>query len=166
MTCVALCNGAPFVWTSWPNDGRRLIIMQPEFPGEPVEVPEDALVIRFRPAAPEDVLRWAEKEHRRIGRHRLSVFADVARGTETEDELRRRLLRASELSINPAKNSKYFVCARAADLRDRGFTFWKDGDDDEEPDEHYSVDLGTDATLEDVVRFLGAFGPGEKRPTG
>jgi hypothetical protein len=46
----------------------------------------------------------------------------------------------------------------------RGFTFWKDGDDDQEADEHYSVDLGADATHEDVVRFLKAFPLAEKRP--
>lgn len=59
--------------------------MQPEFPGEPAEVPEDALVIRFRPTAPDRALASAEKEYRRIGRHRLSVFADVARAEESED---------------------------------------------------------------------------------
>ena len=145
--------------------------MQPELPGEAAEipgkaaeVPEDALVIRFRPTAPEDVLRWADKEYRRIGRYRLSVFADVKRGSETDDDLRRRLLRVSELRIDPAKNPKYFVCTRSEELLKRGFTFWKDGDDDEETDEHYSVDMGTGATLEDVVRFLEAFGLAEKRP--
>jgi hypothetical protein len=138
--------------------------MQPELPGEAAEVPDDALVIRFRPTAPDDVWHSAEKEYRRIGRFRLSVFADVTRRGETDDDLRRRLLRVSELRINPAKNPKYFVCTQAGDLMARGFTFWKDGDDDEEVAEHYSVDLGTGATLEDMVRFLEAFGCAEKRP--
>ena len=139
--------------------------MHPEFPGEPAEVSADALVIRFRPTAADSVWRSAEKEFKRIGRYRLSVFADVPVEGETDFELRVRLLRASELRIDPAGNPKYFVCARAGDLLDRGFTFWRDGDDDEEADEHYSVDLGTAPTVEDVERFLEAFGPGEKRPT-
>jgi hypothetical protein len=137
--------------------------MQPEFPGIPAEVPEDALVIRFRPAMPADVLRSAEKEHKRIGRHRLSVFADAARAGETEERLLLRLLKASLPLINPAKNPKVFICTRARALLELGFTFWKDGEDDAEPDEHYSVDLGTGATVEDVERFLGAFNRVEKR---
>jgi hypothetical protein len=138
--------------------------MQPEFPGIPAEVPGDALVIRFRPTAPPDVLRWAEKEHRRIGRHRLSVFAEVARTGETQEQLLRRLIKASVPRINPDKNPKVFICTRASALLGLGFTFWKDGDDDEEADEHYSVDLGDDATIEDVERFLGVFDRVEKRP--
>jgi hypothetical protein len=138
--------------------------MQPEPAGQPAEVPEDALVIRFRPTTLTDVWSSAEKEFRRIGRYRLSVFADVARNGETGEELRGRLVRASALRINLAKNPKIFVCARAGNLTDRGFTFWKDGDDDEEADEHYSVDLGSRPTIADADRFLDAFGPGEKRP--
>jgi hypothetical protein len=138
--------------------------MEEELPGNRVDIPEEALVIRFRPTAPEDVWRWAGKEYRRIGRYRLSVYADVRRARETESELRQRLLRVSELRIDPVKNPKYFVCTQARELLVRGFTFWKDGDDDEEADEHYSVDLGTDATCEDVVRFFEAFPVTEKRP--
>src|SRR5882724_5575224 len=124
---------------------HKLVDMQPELPGTAVEIPEDALVIRFRPTAPADVWRRAELEHRRIGRYRLSVFADIKRGQETDEDQRLRLLKVSEVGIDPAKNPKYFVCTRARDLLVRGFTFWRDGDDDEEADEHCSVDLGTDA---------------------
>lgn len=67
------------------------------------------------------------------------------------------------MGLNPEKNKKFTVCTSAAELLDLGFTFWKDGDDDKEPDEHYSVDLGASATQEDAVRFLGVFGPTEKR---
>ena len=62
----------------------------------------------------------------------------------------------------PEDHPKYYVCAQAEELIHRGFVFYKDGDDDER-DEHYSVDLGNDATLDDVKRFLGAFGPAEER---
>jgi hypothetical protein len=135
--------------------------MSAEAPGQPAEVPRDAVVIRFRPTEPEAVWNWACKEHRRVGRHRLSVFAAVPLKGETQQDVIDRLLRSSEMMINPAKNKKYYVCTSAG-LLDLGFTFWKDGDD-EERDEHYSVDLGNDATLEDVTRFLGVFGPAEER---
>ena len=65
--------------------------------------------------------------------------------------------------IDPKGNKKYFVCTQAAELLSRGFTFWKDGDD-EEQDEHYSVDLGADATRDDVVRFLSVFSSAVERP--
>lgn len=74
-----------------------------------------------------------------------------------------RLLKASEIGINPAKNKKFTICTSAGELLDLGFAFWKDGDDDKERDEHYSVDLGADATQEDAVRFLAVFRPAEMR---
>jgi len=127
-------------------------------------MPAEALVIRFRPTDPDSVLGWAQKEFRHSGCYRLSVFADVQKPDETENDLIRRLLVTSEMSgIDPKNNKKYFVCTRAAELLERGFTFWKDGDDDEQ-DEHYSVDLGVDATRDDVVRFLGVFSPAVERP--
>jgi hypothetical protein len=137
--------------------------MSAEATGELASVPRDAVVIRFRPTDPDAVWNWALKEHRRIGRHRLSVFADVKRRGETTQDAIDRLLRASELGgIDPERNKKYSVCTSAAELLDLSFAFWKDGDD-QELDEHYSVDLGDDATPEDVVRFLGVFGPAEER---
>jgi hypothetical protein len=137
--------------------------MNPEAPGELVEMAGDAVVIRFRPTQPESVWNQACKEHRRIGRYRLSVFADVRRPDETEDGVIGRLLKASEVGINPEKNKKFTVCTSSAELLDLGFTFWKDGDDDNERDEHYSVDLGVEAKQEDVDRFLAVFGPAEER---
>lgn len=126
-------------------------------------VPPDALVIRFRPTDPESVLRRAEVSARLDGRYLLSVFADAPTAGESEIDLRARLLKASEMSGLPAdKNKKYYVCTRAKELLDRGFAFCKDGDDDE-LDEHYSVDLGSSPTLGDVCRFLEAFGPAEMR---
>jgi hypothetical protein len=130
-----------------------------EGPGDEVDVPRDAVVIRFRPTQPDAVWARACKEHQWIGRYRLSVFADTRRAQESEEDLIDRLLRASEVGINPAKNKNFTVCTSAAELLDLGFSFWKDGDDDKEPDEHYSVDLGADATQEDVVRFLAVFRP-------
>lgn len=132
-------------------------------PGEPADVPRNAVVIRFRPWQSGDVWNWACKEHRRIGRHRLSVFADTPRANETERDVIDRLLKASEIGIDPKKNKKFAICSSAAELLDLGFTFWKDGDDDKEPDEHYSVDLGADAAEEDVVKLLGVFRPAERR---
>jgi len=137
--------------------------MQTEIPGEAVDVPGEALVIRFRPTEPGSVLKRASLEFRRIGRYRLSVFAAVKHSGETDADLRRRLLKASELSvIGSANHREYYVCTRAEELLARGLAFYKDGDDDER-DEHYSVDLGTDATHEDVERFLEVFGPAEER---
>jgi hypothetical protein len=145
-------------------EAHRLCVMPSEVPGRAVRIPAEALVIRFRPTDPDSVLGWAQKEFRHTGCYRLSLFADVQKPDETEGDLIRRLLGASEMSgIDPKSNKKYFVCTRAAELLERGFTFWKDGDDDEQ-DEHYSVDLGVDATRDDVVRFLGVFSPAVERP--
>lgn len=129
-----------------------------------VDLPGDAIVIRFRPTTPESVLRSAEKEARRTdGRFGLSVFAAVAREGETSQEVISRLLKASELGgIDCESNPKYFVCTRAGELLSRGFTFCKDGDDDEVA-EHYTVDLGAEPSLDDVGRFLEVFGPGVRR---
>lgn len=137
--------------------------MPAEDPGELVDVPADAVVIRFRPWTPENVWNSACKEYRRIGRYRLSVFADVRRGQETQGDVIDRLLKVTEIRIDPAKNKKYSLCTSADKVTDLGFTFWKDMDDDEELDEHYSVDLGVEATLNDVERFLGVFHPAEER---
>jgi hypothetical protein len=137
--------------------------MPAEDPGELVDVPADAVVIRFRPWASESVWASACKEYRRIGRYRLSVFADGRRGEETQEEVIDRLLRATEIRIDPGKNKKYSLCTSAEKLTDLGYTFWKDMDDDGELDEHYSVDLGIEATPNDVERFLGVFHPAEER---
>jgi hypothetical protein len=133
--------------------------------GEPgaVAIPGDALVVRFRPTAPESVLKRAATAFKLTGRHDASVFATVRRPGETTSAMRRRLLAVAELSgMTPENHPKYYVCAQAEELIRRGFAFYRDGDDDER-DEHYSVDLGRDATLDDAERFLGAFGPAEER---
>jgi hypothetical protein len=137
--------------------------MSEEATGELAQVARDAVVIRFRPTDPSAVWQWAAKEYRRTGGYRLSVFADVRRGQESEQDVIDRLLQVSELAgIDPEKNKKYCLCTAASGLLDLGFTFWKDEDDDE-LDEHYSVDLGTDAVPEDVEKFLGVFGPATGR---
>ena len=120
-------------------------------------LPDNAIVIRFRPTMPESVLNWARKEYRRTGRYRVSVFADAPREGEDDQAVIDRLLKVSQLmGIDPCGNKKFYVCARASELADRGFTFHKDGDEDE-ADEHYSVDLGADPSVDDVVRFLDPF---------
>jgi hypothetical protein len=113
---------------------------------------------------PDSALRSAEKAARENGGRRcLSVFADAPREGESFDIVVRRLLVASELArINPLTNRKYFICVRAEELSTRGFTFWKDGGDDEQP-EHYSVDLGPNPSLVDTERFIAAFGPSVRR---
>ncbi|MFJ3618003.1 hypothetical protein ACIPSH_07580 [Streptomyces iakyrus] len=122
------------------------------------EVPPDALVLRFKPMDPERCLKRLDQDFRATGDYSLSVFADVQRPGETVEDLKRRLLAASELQgINPISNKAYYVCTRAEKLLERKFTFRKDEDGDEVP-EHYSVDFGSTApTLEDVERFLEAF---------
>lgn len=123
----------------------------------PADVPRDAVVIRFRPTAPEDVLRSAGKWFRFTGIYGLSVFADGAHEGESDEDVIERLLKASEMSnIDPMKNKKYYVCTKAGNIMDAGFSFDKDGDDDERP-EHYTVDMGEQPTLEVVERFLEAF---------
>jgi hypothetical protein len=138
--------------------------MEADGPGRRVDVPADALVIRFRPTDADQVFKWAEKEFRRTGRYRLSVFAGVRAAGESDDDLKRRLLRTAELSgIDLTNQRKIYVCTRAEELSGRGLVFYKDEDDDE-LDEHYSVDLGLESPRENVDRFLEAFGPGERRP--
>ena len=131
-------------------------------------MPPDALVIRFRPTNPEDVFNWAEKEHRRRRDpehpeqtfYRISVFADVKRDGESDDDLLRRLIEASGLDLG---KNKYCWTTRSERLQDLGLTFWKDGDADE-VEEHYSLDLGSSPTVEDVGRMLEVFeGPERTR---
>lgn len=83
------------------------------------------------------------------------------RDDEDDDAVIQRLLGVSELAgVDPSRNKRFYVCAAAAELKKLNFTFYKDEDDDE-PEEHYSVDLGQDPTVDDVVRFLRPFGPPE-----
>jgi hypothetical protein len=128
---------------------------QPEGRPGQVEIDEGALVLRFKPISEEALWRSACKTHRYNGRYQLSVFADVPGPSESDEELVKRLLEAAgRQGINLSNNPKYFLCAPAAKLLDQGFTFWKDGG---EVNEHYSVDLGIDATVSDAGRFGAAF---------
>jgi hypothetical protein len=133
-----------------------------------VIVPADAFVIRFRPFEPGRVLASAEKEYRRAGHYRLSVFADTAEPDERAEAVVKRLLQVAELDgIPTATNPKYTLCTAAGKLLDRGFVFHKYDEDDPDPvdelDEHYSIDLGEEPTLGDVARFLEPFGPATRR---
>ena len=117
----------------------------------------DALVIRFRPITAAAVLSSAQKEARRSGKYRISVFADAPRVDETEDSLIDRLLRASELTgVSRDGNPKYWLCARAGELLVLGYAFVKDGYDSEIP-EHYSIDLGQGPTVEDTQLLVAQF---------
>ena len=115
-------------------------------------------MIRFRPSEPAAILRSAQKEYRRSGKYRISVFADSKVEGETEDEqLIDRLLRAAQLSnIKPEGNKKFWLCARAAALMDDGFEFVKDNYPGEET-EHYSIDLGNEPSLQDTEQLAGHF---------
>jgi hypothetical protein len=123
---------------------------------------DDAMLIRFRPTDPDAVLAVAQKEYRRTGRFGLSVFAGVKAEGESDDQLRERILRATEIQIDVDGNPKYWLCERARELSALGFTFYKDGDA-AEIEEHYSVDLGSEITKDDVIRFLEAFEKQERR---
>ncbi|ROQ96790.1 hypothetical protein EDE04_3259 [Streptomyces sp. 2132.2] len=62
--------------------------------------------------------------------------------------------------ILASSNKAYYVCTRAENLLEQGFTFRKDDDGSMEVAEHYSVDFGPDApTVEDVNRFIKSFDP-------
>lgn len=133
--------------------------------GPPLEadVPPQATVIRFRPTEPERVLASASKEYRRLAaegrapRYLLSVFAAVPMESEDEPAVIDRLVDAAGLShIQLDGHRKVFICSRASQLYQAQFKFYKDGDEDE-LEEHYSVDLGEEPTLDDVRRFLEQF---------
>lgn len=110
----------------------------------------------------EAVLRSAERAHRRTGYHRVSVFAAEAVPGESAESLRARLLAAAELSgIDPHGNKRYYVCAKASTLRERGFTFQKSGYPGE-ASEHYDVDLGVKPDVDVAERFLEAFTSAEE----
>ncbi|WP_409330377.1 hypothetical protein [Trujillonella humicola] len=129
----------------------------------PVDLPAEAVVIRFTPVRPDRVLVKANQEHRFVGAYGLSVFASAPRLGEDTDTVVRRLLEAAQLDgVNPATNKNYYICSTAAALRDLGFSFYKYEEHEEpnEPPEHYSVDLGSDGagpTVDAVISFLGAF---------
>lgn len=130
----------------------------------------EALVLRFPPGGPDDVKRirkeakWAHRRHQAEGRpvtpwYRLSLWADSPRPAETVRELQLRLVRAAGLNgINLANmRNNVFWWSTAGELYDRGFLLKKDGYLDE-PEEHWSVDLGDEPPSVDVVMsFVSAF---------
>ncbi len=126
------------------------------------DVDPDAVVIRFRPTELEKVMNWAEKEHRRTGFYRLSVFASSPLPSESQAATEARLVGVAGLNgIDLKKNKSHWVALRG-ELA--AFDFYKDDDDDlEECPEHYSVDLGSAEGLADACRdFLSRFSRPEK----
>jgi hypothetical protein len=122
-----------------------------------VQLPGDALVIRFAPVTAAKVLEKAERLARvSDGAYLASVFVGLPRDGETDDQRLARVLAATQTDFDPKKNRNVFVCTRADSLLSRNFAFVKDGYEGEIP-EHYSVDLGSAPTLEDAQRFLDAF---------
>jgi hypothetical protein len=119
-----------------------------------VALPADAVVIRFRPTAPDRVYVSAENEQVRCGRLGLSIFADAPREGEDEQAVVERLLAVAELSgMDSGSHPKYYLCADGNEIS--GYTFYKvEGD---EVPEHYNVDLGENATVDDVLPFLEKF---------
>lgn len=133
-----------------------------------VSVPGDAVVVRFSPFGPERTLARARTEYDRVGHYRVSVFVGLREEGEDQASIIQRLLEAAELGgIQPTNNPKYMLCAEASKITAAGFTFHKYDEDDPdlgfEQDEHYSVDLGEEPTLEDAERFLEPFGSPVKR---
>ena len=129
--------------------------------------PREALVLRFPPGGPDDVQRirkeakWTHRKHQVEGQpwYRLSLWVDVPRDSETQDQLKLRLVHAAGLNgidLAAVRNS-VFWWSTAGDLYDRGFLLKKDGDDDE-AQEHWSVDLGGEPpSVERVEGFVSAF---------
>lgn len=128
----------------------------------PVSLPDDTIVIRFPPATASGVLKRARLAAAAGHGHVASVFAALPRDGESEQQVIDRLVETAGLSgINLERNRKVYVCTRAGKITGAGLTFVKDGYDGEVP-EHYSVDLGDQATEEDAQRFLGTFDEGRR----
>ncbi|MGL5857395.1 MAG: hypothetical protein ACRC35_03130 [Angustibacter sp.] len=104
--------------------------------------------------------KYADRYQRPAGEQswfRVSVWADVARQDESEDELKLRLVHAAGLAgirLEDVRNA-VFYWTRAGTLYDLGFDLKKDGDHDER-EEHYSVDFGSDPARPVVERFVQA----------
>jgi len=86
------------------------------------DIDEEALVIRFSPWTAERVLHRAGLAQRRRGQWTASVFAAAKIVGESDDDVFRRLLAASDLH-GLGSNDKFAICARAGDLLVRGFVF-------------------------------------------
>lgn len=116
-----------------------------------------ATVVRFSPASAEAMLGRAEKEYRRAGVYRISVFAADAMSGEDEEALVRRILEASTLQgISPESNLKYWYLAEAGQLYDLGYPLLKVNFEGEIA-EHYGLGLGNRPTIEDTERIANLF---------
>lgn len=123
----------------------------------------EAAVLRFSPIAPERMLKKAEQAFRDCGAYRLSVFAADAQLGESEVELIDRILRATELGgIDPITNTRYWYLSKAEKIYELGYNLVKYGFDGE-IEEHYSIDLGNSATIEDTTRIQALFSPRKRR---
>lgn len=119
----------------------------------------DAIVLRFSPVSAAAMLRKAEQAYRDCGAYRLSVFASEQWDEETEDDVVQRILAASELqNISPESNQKFWFLSEAGKIYDLGHKLVKYGFEGEIA-EHYSVDLGKSATLDDTERIAALFSP-------
>jgi hypothetical protein len=120
----------------------------------PVDLPKGAVVVRFRPTAPDRVFASAEAEHDRTGRYGLSVFADAPQSGEDKAAVVQRLLAVAETEgMEADRHPKYYVCADGNDLD--GYAFYKTVDD--QVAEHLNIDLGAAATVADVPVLLDRF---------
>ena len=121
-----------------------------------VAIDPDAVVIRFRPTEPDSVVQQAVKAYRYDGFYGLSVFADVKKPGESDEDTERRLVEVAHLGNISRKGNPSYRVARAGDLK--RFPFRKDEKDDKEVPEHYTVDMGSLEELEaSVAAFLGSF---------
>jgi hypothetical protein len=129
--------------------------------------PREALVLRFPPGGKDEVkkiqdeAKYVNRHHQKVRAEpwfRLSIWADVPREGETAADLMTRLVGAAgmgRIRIADERNAAFWWTT-AASLYDAGFEIRKDGRDGE-PEEHYSVVLGTEASREVVGRFVQAF---------
>ena len=100
-------------------------------------------------------MRSAENWLKRSGVAGLSVFADVAKPGENDDDVALRLVQAAALANIGLERNKNYYWTTAGKLLEQGFRFTKD-EDDGELEEHFTIDLGK-VDMDNVVRFLEAF---------
>lgn len=125
-----------------------------------------AIVLRF-PPGPDSVvkiLKEAKYNHRHHQRtraeswYRLSVWCDLPRPGESVEDVLLRLVHDAglgQIRLEDVRNS-FFWWTSASTLYEAGFDLVKDGEDDE-PQNHYSVDLGLEPSREVVERFVTTF---------
>lgn len=128
-------------------------------------------MLRFPPGGPDQVkkimqeAKYAHRHHQDFRAEpwfRLSIWADVPRVGEAVEETVLRLLRAASLGsirIGDVRNDRFWWTT-ADRLYQAGFEILKDFEDGERA-EHYSVNLGYEASREVVGRFVETFGSAE-----